>query len=113
MLILWKWGKNKMTNKFDDYQLNNLYNKVEELREQVKNNKAYMDYYNQLKEINKNDQLYGWIFNTDDILNDTPEELDLYQNAYIRDILTVYKNELENIILKVIYKIIRGRKYEK
>lgn len=90
-----------MKNKFNDYDLDPIYEKIEELREQVKNNQSYMDYYNHLKEINKNDQLYGWIFNTDDILNDTPEDLDLYQKAYIRDILMIYKNELENIILKV------------
>lgn len=90
-----------MENKFNDYDLDPIYEKIEDLREQVKNNQSYMDYYNHLKEINKNDQLYGWIFNTDDILNDTPEDLDLYQKAYIRDILTIYKNELENIILKV------------
>ena len=90
-----------MENKFNDYDLDPIYEKIEELREQVKNNQSYMDYYNHLKEINKNDQLYGWIFNTDDILNDTPEDLDLYQKAYIREILTIYKNELENIILKV------------
>lgn len=90
-----------MKNKFNDYDLDPIYEKIEELREQVKNNQSYMDYYNHLKEINKNDQLYGWIFNTDDILNDTLEDLDLYQKAYIRDILMIYKNELENIILKV------------
>lgn len=90
-----------MTNKFNDYDLDPIYEKIEELREQVKNNQSYMAYYNHLKKINKNDQLYGWIFNTDDILNDTPEDLDLYQKAYIREILTIYKNELENIILKV------------
>lgn len=89
-----------MKNKFNDYELNTLFEKVEELRKKVINNDSYMATYNHLKEINKNDSLYGWIFNTDDILNDGPEELELYQKAYIRDILTIYKNELENIILK-------------
>lgn len=28
------------------------------------------------------------------------EDLELYQTNYIKDILTVYKNELENIIIK-------------
>lgn len=85
---------------FHDWELDSLYEKVEELRKTVINDQAYMTYYQHLKEINQGDKLYGWIFNTDDILNDTPEDLDLYQKAYIRDILTVYKNELENIILK-------------
>lgn len=90
-----------MKTYFNDYILDNLYNKVEELRKEVKNNKQCFEYYEKLKEINKNDVLYGWMFTTDDILNDAPEDLDLYQNSYIKDILTIYKNELENIIHKV------------
>lgn len=78
-----------------------LYEEVIKLREQVQNNDKAMEYYYKLKEINKNDILYGWIFNTDDILNDTLEDLDLYQDAYVRDILRVYKNELETILLKI------------
>ena len=89
-----------MKNNFNDTELDRIYEKIEELRETVKNNQKYMEYYNTLKELNKGDQLYGWMFTTDDILNDTPEELDLYQKAYIREILTIYKNELELIILK-------------
>lgn len=84
----------------NDWELSALFEKVEELRKKVINNNSYMATYNHLKEINKNDSLYGWIFNTDDILNDGPEELELYQKAYILDILTIYKNELENIIIK-------------
>ena len=89
-----------MKNNFNDTELDRIYEKIEELRETVKNNQKYMEYYNTLKELNKGDQLYCWMFTTDDILNDTPEELDLYQKAYIREILTIYKNELELIILK-------------
>ena len=84
----------------NNWELKALFEKVEELRKKVINNNSYMATYNHLKEINKNDPLYGWIFNTDDILNDTPEDLELYQTNYIKDILTVYKNELENIIIK-------------
>lgn len=84
--------------KFNDWELDQLYEKVEELRKQVQ--EKAMNTYNHLKELNKNDQLYGWIFNCNAILNDTPEDLDLYQKPYIRDILTVYKNELENILIK-------------
>ena len=85
---------------FNNWELDQLYDKILELRKTVKNNESMMDYYYYLKEINTNDQLYGWIFSGDSILNDTPADLDLYQTAYIRDILTVYKNELENIIIK-------------
>lgn len=84
--------------KFNDWELDSLYEKVEDLRKQVK--EKAMKTYKYIKELNKNDQLYGWMFNCDAILNDTPEDLDLYQKPYIRDILTVYKNELENILIK-------------
>jgi hypothetical protein len=84
--------------KFNDWELDSLYEKVEDLRKQVK--EKAMKTYNYIKELNKNDQLYGWMFNCNAILNDTPEDLDIYQKPYIRDILTVYKNELENILIK-------------
>ena len=89
-----------MIYKFNDIELDSIYEKVEELRETVKNNDKYMEYYNKVEELNKGDQLYGWIFNCNAIFNDTPEDLDLYQKAYIREILTIYKNELELIVLK-------------
>lgn len=85
---------------FNNWELNRLYEKVKELRDVVKNNDSMMDYYYYLKNINKGDNLYGWMFSGDGIMNDQPEDLDLYQTGYIRDILTVYKNELENIIIK-------------
>ena len=85
---------------FNNWELDALYEKVEEFRDIVKNNEKMMDYYYYLKNINKGDNLYGWMFSGDGILKDTPEDLDLYQTGYIRDILTVYKNELENIIIK-------------
>lgn len=84
--------------KFNDWELDSLYEKVKDLRKQVK--EKAMKTYNYIKELNKNDQLYGWMFNCNAILNDTPEDLDLYQKPYIRNILTVYKNELENILIK-------------
>lgn len=86
---------------FNSYELDTLFQKVEQLRKEVKENQKAMDYYEHLKEINRDDQLYGWMFSGDAIMNDTAEELDLYQTAYIRDVLTVYRNELENILLKV------------
>lgn len=86
---------------FNNWELDALYEKVEEFRDTIKNNNNMLDYYVELKNANRNDQLYGWMFAGDAILNDTPEDLDLYQTGYIRDILTIYKNELENIILKI------------
>lgn len=86
--------------KFNDLELDSLYEKIEDLRKKLKSNKKALKYYNYLKDINKNDELYGWIFNCNAILNDTPEDLDYYQKPYIRDILTIYKNELENILIK-------------
>ena len=59
-----------------------------------------MTYYNYLKTINNGDPLYGWIFANDSILYDTLEDLSLYQNNYIIDILNVYAGELENILTK-------------
>lgn len=90
-----------MISYFNNLELDRLYDEVLQYRKTIKNNNNMMDYYNHLKDINKNDQLYGWMFTGDAILNDTPEDLDLYQTGYIRDILTIYKNELENIILKI------------
>lgn len=85
---------------FNNYELDAIFEKVEEFRDIIKNNESMMNYYYYLKNINKNDNLYGWMFSGDAIMNDQPDDLDLYQTTYIRDILTVYKNELENIIIK-------------
>lgn len=85
---------------FNNWELDAIFEKVEEFRDIIKNNESMINYYYYLKNINKNDNLYGWMFSGDAILNDTAEDLDLYQTGYIRDILTVYKNELENIIIK-------------
>lgn len=76
------------------------YNKIQTLREKVKNNSESMTYYNYLKTINNGDPLYGWIFANDSILYDTLEDLSLYQDNYIIDILNVYAGELENILTK-------------
>lgn len=85
-----------MTNK----TIKEKYNKIQTLRELVKNNKESITYYNYLKAINNGDPLYGWIFSNDSILYDTLEDLDLYQNNYIIDILNVYIGELESILTK-------------
>ena len=78
-----------------------LYEKLQELRTQVKNNEKAMQYYEYLKEINNGDRLYGWEFQNNAILEDTIEDLDLYQEAYVRDIFRVYIGELEMILYKV------------
>lgn len=78
-----------------------LYEKLQELRTQVKNNEKAMQYYEHLKEINNGDRLYGWEFQNNAILEDTIEDLDLYQDAYVRDIFRVYIGELEMILYKV------------
>lgn len=85
-----------MTNK----TITEKYNKIQTLREKVKNNNESMTYYNYLKTINDGDPLYGWIFENDSILSDTLADLDLYQDNYIIDILNVYAGELENILTK-------------
>lgn len=84
----------------NDIDIMPLFEKVEELRKEVIKDKKAMEIYNHLKEINKNDILYGWMFNNDEILIDDLDILDLYQKPYIMDILKVYKNELENILIK-------------
>ena len=89
-----------MISYFNNWELDQLYDKILQFRKTITNNDKMMNYYYYLKQINRGDQLYGWMFAGDGILNDTPEDLDLYQPGYIRDILTVYKNELENIIIK-------------
>lgn len=85
-----------MTNK----TITEKYNKIRTLREKVKNNNESMTYYNYLKTINHGDPLYGWIFENDSILCDTLEDLDIYQDNYIIDILNVYIGELESILTK-------------
>lgn len=85
---------------FNNWELDRLYEKIENFRNIIKNNQKMMDYYYYLKDINKGDNLYGWMFSSDGIINDQPEDLNFYQAAYIRDILIIYKNELENIIAK-------------
>lgn len=76
------------------------YNEVAKSRQQIMRNKKAMKYYNFLKEINKNDLLYGWEFEDDAILVDTLEDLNIYSDDYIISILNVYKCELIDILSK-------------
>lgn len=75
-----------------------LYEEVEDLRRQLKASEKAKNIYNQLKRINKNDQLYGWMFDDDAILTDDLDTLSLYQDNYIIDVLTTYKQGLKYII---------------
>ena len=81
-------------------KIEKMYTNIENLRKQVKNNKKAMSYYNHLKEINKGDQLYGWMFDNDAILTDTMDDLDLYNENYLHDVLVCYYGELETILAK-------------
>lgn len=84
-----------------DLDIERIVNKVEELRQQVKNDTKCMEYYNYLKEINKNDLMYGWLFNNNDMLEeDLLDLVSMYQKPYVLSVMQVYANELENIIIK-------------
>ena len=87
--------------KLNDYELEQKIERVEELREQVKQSSACMEYYEHLKEINKGDILYGWMFDYDAILEeDLIDFATSYQKRYALDVMQVYANELENILIK-------------
>lgn len=83
-----------------DLDLTRRYEKLEELRKQLKQSKKAMEYFEYLKELNRNDTMYGWLFDENAMLNDTLEDLDLYQKPYVMSVLQVYINELECILEK-------------
>ena len=90
-----------MEKVLNDYELENKIEKVEDLRQQVKSNEQCMKLYEHLKEINKGDIMYGWLFDYDAILEeDLVDFATSYQKRYVLDVLQVYINELENIIIK-------------
>ena len=84
----------------EDIDIKRKYERLEELRKQVKENDKAMKYFEYLKELNKNDLMYGWLFEEKAMLNDTLEDLKIYQKPYVLSILQVYINELENILEK-------------
>lgn len=87
--------------KINDWELERKIERVEELREKVKNSEQCMRYYEQLKEINLGDALYGWMFDYDAILEeDLIDFATSYQKPYVRDVLQVYANELESMIIQ-------------
>ena len=84
-----------------DLEIESMINKVEKLRQQVKNDTKCMDYYEYLKEFNKNDKMYGWLFINNDMLEeDLLDLVSMYQKPYVLSVMQVYANELENIIIK-------------
>ena len=76
------------------------YTEVNTLRDKIKNNINLMEYYFKLKEKNKGDMLYGWIFEDDSILCDTLQDLEDYNIDYIYSVLSCYENTLYDICKK-------------
>lgn len=83
------------------------YKEVNKLRDKIKNNSNLMEYYFKLKEKNKGDVMYGWMFEDDSILFDTLEDLEDYNVDYIYSILCSYENTLHDI-LKVLEVVDNG-----
>lgn len=84
----------------DNKNINKLVKKYEEvnaLRDKVKNNSNLMEYYFKLKEKNKGDEMYGWIFEDDSLFYDTLEDLKDYNIDYIYAVLCSYENTLYDI----------------
>ena len=66
------------------------YQKLQALRKKVKSNKNYMDKYQELKKLNKNDEMYGWRFeNEGAVKGEIPSQdnhvHDLAAGACLRD----------------------------
>lgn len=84
----------------EDKNINKLiekYKEVNSLRDKVNNNLNLKEYYFKLKEKNKGDEMYGWIFEDDSLLYDTLEDLKDYSIDYIYAVLCSYENTLYNI----------------
>ena len=85
----------------DNKNINKLvkkYKEVNALRDKVKNNINSMEYYFKLKEKNKGDIMYGWMFEDDSILYDTLEDLKDYSFEYIYNVLCSYESTLCDIL---------------
>lgn len=74
------------------------YQKLQALRKKVKSNKKYMDKYQELKKLNKNDEIYGWRFENDDVLEDSIFNLEEYTPKYLEVIISAYLEVLESVI---------------
>ena len=87
----------------DNKNINKLvekYKEVTTLRDKVNNNINLMEYYFKLKEKNKGDVMYGWMFEDDSIFYDTLEDLKDYSFEYIYSVLCSYENILYDICKK-------------
>lgn len=74
------------------------YQKLQALRKKVKSNKKYMDKYQELKKLNKNDEIYGWRFENDDVLEDSIFNLEDYTPKYLEVIISAYLEVLESVV---------------
>ena len=74
------------------------YQKLQALRKKVKSNKKYMDKYQELKKLNKNDEMYGWRFENDDVLEDSIFNLEDYTPKYLEVIISAYLEVLESVV---------------
>ena len=74
------------------------YQKLQALRKKVKSNKKYMDKYQELKKLNKNDEIYSWRFENDDVLEDSIFNLEVYTPKYLEVIISAYLEVLESVI---------------
>ena len=74
------------------------YQKLQALRKKVKSNKKYMDKYQELKKLNKNDEIYSWRFENDDVLEDSIFNLEDYTPKYLEVIISAYLEVLESVI---------------
>lgn len=84
----------------DNKNINKLvkkYKEVNTLRDKIKNNSNLMEYYFKLKEKNKGDVMYGWMFEDDSILYDTLEGLEDYSVEYVYNVLCSYEDTLHDI----------------
>lgn len=74
------------------------YQKLQALRKKVKSNKKYMDKYQELKKLNKSDEIYGWRFENDDVLEDSIFNLEDYTPKYLETIISAYLEVLESVV---------------
>lgn len=74
------------------------YQKLQALRKKVKSNKKYMDKYQELKKLDKNDEIYGWRFENDDVLEDSIFNIEDYTPKYLKTIMSAYIEILESVI---------------
>ena len=77
-----------------------MFQEVDYIRSKIINNKKAMSIYQDLKNKNNGDQLYGWMFQDDAVLYETLQDLDLYELKYQKDVIIQYRDLLESILKK-------------